>query len=81
MGLPNANNSYENPGAPIYVVQGSSGAMQEESYTEPIPDWSAVHMDNVYGFGRMTIIGGSQLNYVFVDTDGVVHDAFQIVKT
>jgi hypothetical protein len=74
------NATYVNPGAPIYVVQGASGAMQEESWLSPIPAWSAVHMQNVYGYGRMAITGGTSLNYTFIDTEGTLWDAFQIVR-
>ena len=35
----------------------------------------------IYGFGRMTVNGSTHLLYEFVDTDGVVHDTWRIVKT
>lgn len=75
------NAVYTNPGAPIYIVQGTAGADQRETFETPTPAWSLVATNNVYGFGRMTINGTSRLFYEFVDTDGFVHDTFTIVKT
>lgn len=74
------NNVYSNPGAPIYIVQGASGAMQEETFVTPTPAWSLVAIDGTFGFGRMVVNGSSTLSYEFVDIDGFVHDSFSIVK-
>lgn len=79
--LPDANNTYTNPGAPIYIVQGTSGAMQEETFVTPTPVWSLVRTNGVWGFGRMTVNGTSLLTYEFVDTQGEVQDSFSIVRT
>lgn len=48
---------YVNPGAPVYIVAGMSGAFQRETFVTPTPAWSAVAFQNVYGFGRLTING------------------------
>jgi hypothetical protein len=72
--------NYVRPGAPVYIVAGASGAMQEETFVTPTPAWSAVALDGVYGFGRLTINGSSLLSMDFVDTAGQVHDTFTIAK-
>ena len=77
---PNANGTYVNPGAPIYIVIGTAGAIQEEKYLDPQPTWSAVRFQE-YGFGRMTATAASSLYFDFVDIYGEVLDAFEIVRS
>lgn len=78
--LPTAGGVYVNPRAPIYVLQGTSGALQEETFLDPLPAWSAFALNGVYGYGRMRIQGGASLSYEFVATNGTVVDAWGIVK-
>ncbi len=75
-----AANTYVNPGAPIYIVQGSSGAAQEESFVTPAPEWNAFRSSGVYGYGIMRVTGASLLEYEFVDTQRQVYDAWRIVR-
>ncbi len=75
-----AANTYVNPGAPIYIVQGSSGAMQEEKWVDPQPEWSAFRIEDVYGYGIMHVTGANLLEYQFVDTQRQVWDAWRIVR-
>jgi hypothetical protein len=77
-----AANTYVNPGAPIYILQGSSGAMQEEAWVTPAPAWSAFRTDgeDVWGYGIMNVRGANLLEYEFVDTNRVVQDAWRIVR-
>ena len=74
--------TYASPGAPIYIVQGASGAMQEETFVTPTPAWSLVAIAaDTFGFGRMTVNGATSLFYEFVDIDGFVQDSFLITKS
>lgn len=41
--------------APIYIVQGTAGAMQFETLVQPQPAWSAVRLVGTYGFGTLTV--------------------------
>ena len=75
-----ANGTYVSPRAPVYIVQGSSGAMQRETFVAPPPAWSAVAVDQIYGFGRLAFSGATSLRYEFVDTTGAVRDAWGITK-
>ena len=75
-----ASNTYVNPGAPIYIVQGSSGAVQEESWVTPQPVWSAFRIEDVYGYGIMEITGANLLEYYFVDTQRQIWDQWRIVR-
>lgn len=60
---PDGNDVYHNTSAPTYVVVGSAGAMQEERWIEPTPDWSAVRFANgaghfytdSYGYGSLVV--------------------------
>ena len=69
---------YVKPKAPIYVVQGTGGAMIRWRFVDPAPGWSAVRMDK-WGFGNVEIRGGV-LKYQFVDVEGKVVDEWRIVK-
>lgn len=80
------NNTYTDPGAPMYVLQATSGAVLEASWISPLPAWSAVHDASYYGFGRMSLStnGATQqrvLLYESADTNGVVQDTWSIVKS
>jgi acid phosphatase type 7 len=83
--VPDASGTYTSPKAPIYVLQGTSGAWQKETRVSPIPAWSLVFTNGVYGYGRMQISTNATaatrtLFYQFVDTSGNVHDTWSIVK-
>lgn len=45
-----------NPKAPVYIVQGTAGALISAKFVEPKPEWSVTRQDK-YGYGRMTIKG------------------------
>ncbi len=72
---------YRNPGAPVYIVQGTSGAVQREKFVNPVPSWSAFRLNGAYGYGIMEVTGAGLLEYRFVDLSGDVKDAWRIVKT
>jgi hypothetical protein len=81
--LPDAAGRYTSPGAPVYIVQGNTGAdLDINKWVKPTPAWNLVH-DAYYGFGRLSLSteGGSRvLSYEAVDTSGVVKDSWSIAK-
>lgn len=76
-------NSFVNPPHPIYVVQGTAGAMILETLVDPQPAWSAVRLQN-YGWGRMDVFtyanGTSAMHYQFKTENSVVLDEIWIYK-
>jgi hypothetical protein len=50
--LPDAQNVYHNPGAPVYVVQGTAGAVLDYEKWIPATNWSLVRDGDNYGFGE-----------------------------
>lgn len=71
---------YVDPQAPVYVVQGTAGALIRERFIKPKPSWSAVRMER-YGYGRM-IIKGNHLKYQYITIPaGRVADQWNIIKT
>jgi hypothetical protein len=79
-------NVYTAPGAPVYIVQGTAGAVLDYNKWIAATNWSLVRDGDDYGFGRLTLntsADGStrQLFYSFVGaTDHLVHDSWSIVK-
>ena len=81
--LPDASNVYHAPAAPIYIVQGTSGAVLDGNKWIAPTNWSLVREGNYYGFGRMslnTTAGNRVLHYEFVDTTGIVRDTWSAIK-
>ena len=83
VGLPDANGIYNAPGAPIYIVAGTSGAVLDyEKWIAPTP-WSLVRDGDNYGYTRLelrTTAKGRELASSFIDIEGKVKDAWGIVK-
>ena len=77
---PGANSSFVAPGAPIYVVQGTSGAFVSGDWMEPQPAWSGFRQGVSYGYGKLRISGSSKLTYDWVSIDGTVLDHFEVSK-
>ena len=80
------NNTMVDPAAPVYVVQGTSGAFVSGDWMNPQPDWSAVRDGTTYGYGRMEFTtdaasGQRVMDYAFVTIAGAVFDRFTIRKT
>lgn len=70
---------YVDPAAPVYVVQGTAGALIRERFVKPAPEWSVTRQEK-YGYGRM-IIKGNTLKYQFISIPaGRVSDEWTIVK-
>ena len=75
------SSTFVNPGAPIYVVQGTSGAFVSGDWLEPQPKWSAFREGVSYGYGKMRVSGGAKLEYQWISIDGKVLDSFAIEKS
>ena len=76
----NGTSTYADPGAPIYVVQGTGGGLPENVFFDPPPPWSAARILGSFGYGRITASAKS-LQYEFVGLYGEVLGAFQITKS
>lgn len=70
---------YINPEHPVYVVQGTAGALIKGKFVSPAPEWSC-KTSKQYGYGRITI-KGNHLRYQFIAIpSGRVIDEWNIVK-
>ena len=68
-----------NPGAPIYVVQGTAGALVHNSWVNPSPEWSMKRLMK-YGYGQVTV-KANYLKYEFISLPvGNVVDTWYIIK-
>jgi len=85
---PDESGTYNSPGAPIYIVQGTSGAdLDLDNWISPIPSWSLVRQA-YYGYGRLSLSTSGEnrvLLYDSVDTSSsgaaqVIKDHWSIVK-
>jgi hypothetical protein len=71
---------YIDPQAPVYMTQGTAGALIKEKFVKPAPEWSASRQDK-YGYGKI-IIKGNRLKYQFISIPaGRISDEFTIVKS
>lgn len=76
------NFTFTDPPAPVYIVQGTSGAFCDSLKTDflPYPEWAA-HRDDRYGYGRLTIYNTTHLYYEYLtEHDNSVGDEMWIVK-
>jgi hypothetical protein len=70
---------YMYPEYPVYVVQGTAGALGNRKFVKPAPEWS-VKVGKEYGYGRITIRGDT-LKYQYLGIPGgKVVDEWHIVK-
>lgn len=72
-----------NPDTPIYVVQGTSGALittgKKDHWISPTPEWSLRRIRK-YGYGQVTI-KANYLKYEFISLPvGKVVDTWYIIK-
>lgn len=78
-GVHAGQNSYTNPQAPVYIVQGNAGAMVLETWIDPQPLWSA-NRQQLYGFGRVTLMsyanGTDALQYQSMSGGKTVDELF-----
>eukprot|EP01090_Pellita_catalonica_P014122 TRINITY_DN3520_c0_g1_i1.p1 TRINITY_DN3520_c0_g1~~TRINITY_DN3520_c0_g1_i1.p1 ORF type:complete len:286 (+),score=41.25 TRINITY_DN3520_c0_g1_i1:593-1450(+) len=71
--------SYDNPSAPVYVVNGAAGCREGLASFSPPPPFSAVQL-KMFGFAELEITPQS-LHYSFIaDSAGKVADSFTITK-
>ena len=71
---------YVNPEYPVYVVQGTSGALLKTKWGKPAPEWSAKR-ESLYGYGRITI-KPNELKYEYIAAPtGIIVDKWRIIKT
>ena len=47
-------NVYTSPKAPLHVVVGTAGAMQDDSFVSPVPAWSAVRAADTFRYPRLS---------------------------
>eukprot|EP00038_Savillea_parva_P028381 m.64710 g.64710 ORF g.64710 m.64710 type:complete len:590 (+) comp8242_c0_seq1:66-1835(+) len=86
--FPSPDGVYQAPTAPLHLMIGSSGAMQEEEWIKPAPVWSAKHFSNTfgqplinsYGYGRVNVYNATHMQFSFVPVEGDLSDVFWIVK-
>jgi len=73
-------NVYHNPGAPMHVVQGTSGIFEDTKFVDPQPAWSAVRAGKL-GYGRMHIENRTHMFYEFMYLQtNKAYDSFWITK-
>lgn len=61
-------NHYIKPKYPVYVVQGTAGALMGYKWISPTPEWSA-KKGTTYGFGKIEIKANS-LKYQYISAAG-----------
>lgn len=77
----NAENPYENPGAPVHIISGSAGCQEYIDGFIPSPaKWSAFrHSD--YGYGHLTILNKTNIYWEQMSANsGKVVDRMSLVK-
>lgn len=57
-----------NPKFPIYVVQGTAGALIKDKWVTPTPEWSIKRIKR-YGYGKISI-KNNVLKYQFINGPG-----------
>jgi len=71
---------YNNPPAPVHVVQATGGVFTDWEYVYPQPEWSAVRNDYI-GYAKLHIYNSTFLDYIFIHWDtGAIVDQFSIFK-
>ena len=80
---------YRRPSAPLGVMVGSAGGLQEDRWVTPRPAWSAFRVTATlarpwdgYGYVMMSVEGKTRLSFEFrpLSLEGVASDAFAIEK-
>jgi len=79
-GTPSQKN-YVEPTAPVYIVNGCAGNIENHSQGDFDPSISAFLNDKDYGFGKLSLANSSALNWQwFRATDGAMADQVTIIK-
>eukprot|EP01006_Ploeotia_vitrea_P032202 TRINITY_DN64461_c0_g1_i1.p1 TRINITY_DN64461_c0_g1~~TRINITY_DN64461_c0_g1_i1.p1 ORF type:complete len:506 (+),score=250.15 TRINITY_DN64461_c0_g1_i1:239-1756(+) len=75
--------SYVNPTAPVYVINGAAGNREglQKNFVNPQPSWSAFRAAE-FGYAHLTIANATAMTFSFyADANRVLLDEFTIVKT
>ena len=84
-----AQQLYRDPTAPLGVMLGSAGGLQEDHWVNPAPPWSAFRVTATiekprdgYGYVMMTVEGSTRLRFEFrpLSLGGNASDTFEIEK-
>ncbi|CAM9537839.1 unnamed protein product [Scytosiphon promiscuus] len=75
--LPSSKMVYENPVAPVHIVNGAGGCIEGFTvpvpvYPAPLPKWRAVAMNMVPGVGILTFPSKAEMHSTFVTSDSPV---------
>ena len=72
---------YNKPGAPMYVVQGTSGIFEDLKFVSPQPAWSALRTGKL-GYGRMNFFNATHMLYEFMylQEPNRAYDLFWLLK-
>lgn len=74
------NTDYNNPTAPVYIVNGAAGNVEGHS-TGSQQDYTALIDDSDYGYGRLTLTNRSALTWQFFrSSDRSLADQITLVK-
>lgn len=75
---PGGELAYRQPPAPLYLMLGHGGALQEESWVTPAPAWSGVRFSQGCDFtgGQRACGRWENRTYAYTDSYGFVHAEF-----
>jgi hypothetical protein len=76
-------NGLHNPSAPLYILNGAGGQLEglDRVNSRYQKDYLAKHLDDIYGWGRVTVHNATHLTYEFVaSVNGTVLDSATLVK-
>lgn len=82
----NSELTYQLPQAPVHVLIGTGGAVEEETWMKPQPEWSAYRGSGLfdsYGYGQVTACNNTHLKIQFIPvTPSKLHkaDVFWIAR-
>ncbi len=82
MGEGSTTNIYKNPGAPVYIVQGTAGALirSRNYFVQPQPEWNSVRVAH-YGFGHAHFYANGTFHYEYYHhRSNNIRDEFFIIK-
>ena len=76
--------TYVDPPGPPYVVVGTGGALQRETFHDPQPTWSFVRRANTleaFGYGALDVMNATHLQFSFHAVDAKGDFTFAITKS
>jgi len=72
--------SYEDPSAPVYFVVGTGGKSKDDSWLDPLPDWSVSQVDK-YGYMLLSAPDAYTLETVFISKSYNPYDNVTITRS